>query len=147
MLPKKHRILNSRDFSQIYKNGIKVSSPYGKLMGLASPDDLGNCSYLLLRFGFIVSKKVGNAAMRNKIKRHLRAEAYELIKEYDTSFGLKKGSSEGDLSEIKFSFIAFPREDYDFKVLRRVFRGQFNQIIKRLGCSKLNYEKGILKNN
>ncbi|MDR7294546.1 ribonuclease P protein component [Pseudoglutamicibacter albus] len=33
------------------------------------------------RFGFIVSKKVGNAAVRNQVKRRLRASAWEIIKE------------------------------------------------------------------
>ena len=66
MLPKQHRITKTKDFDRIYKDGKRIRTPFfifnylinGKLAGP--------------RFGFIASKKVGNAVTRNRAKRLLR---------------------------------------------------------------------------
>ncbi len=33
-----------------------------------------------MRFGFVVGKKVGNAVVRNQVRRRMRAAAYRLIR-------------------------------------------------------------------
>jgi ribonuclease P protein component len=62
--PKQNRILNRNDFDRIVENGSKVVS--SRLVVIA----LNNVSSS--RLGLIVSKKVGNAVERNRVKRMVR---------------------------------------------------------------------------
>ena len=62
---KYHTVKSSRDFTRIIKN-----SPYVKNRALViyyAPNQLN-----IYRFGISVSKKIGNAVCRNKIKRQVR---------------------------------------------------------------------------
>ena len=71
MLPQKYRLKSKFDFGKAYRNGKSRANAYlvlyffprGKIAAvLENP-----------RIGFSVSKKLGNAVVRNKIKRRLRA--------------------------------------------------------------------------
>ena len=64
--PKSQRLLRRLDFKETLDNGVKVVNPY--LVVLATPSKGGKS----VRLGIIVSKKVGNAVVRNKVKRRLR---------------------------------------------------------------------------
>ena len=64
MLQKTNRLTKRKEFGYIYRNGKKVSS--GTLNLVYHPTKLA-CA----RFGFVVSKKIGKAYVRNKIKRQL----------------------------------------------------------------------------
>lgn len=66
MLPKKHRLINKKDFEKVFKTG---QGRYAKILGIKfAKNNLENS-----RFGFIVSKKVSTkAVVRNKIKRQVR---------------------------------------------------------------------------
>ena len=64
MLPKAHRIVSGGDFRRIVRSGKRVSTPYAVVHIAAGQADVS-------RFGFIVSKKVGGAVVRNRIKRQL----------------------------------------------------------------------------
>ncbi len=72
--PKEERLTNERDFHTIYEKGRRYHSKlfilfvYYRINGLR-------------RIGFSVGKKVGNAVIRNRIKRLLR-EVYRLNKSY-----------------------------------------------------------------
>jgi ribonuclease P protein component len=64
MLNKKFRLTKRKEFGYIYKNGKKFNTVNLTLVTI--PTKLSNA-----RFGFVLSKKVGHAFQRNKIKRQL----------------------------------------------------------------------------
>jgi ribonuclease P protein component len=63
--PRERRIRKSCQYDVIYKEGKKVQSAYFALYGIQSR---GNFH----RLGITVSRKIGNAVVRNKIKRWVR---------------------------------------------------------------------------
>lgn len=65
MLPKQHRLLRTRDFTRVRRRGRSAGDSLLVLYVLParSPD---------LRVGFSVSKKVGKAVTRNRVKRVMR---------------------------------------------------------------------------
>ena len=67
MLPKINRLKRKKDFEKVFKKGKRFKEDL--LLLKIVKNNLG-----LIRFGFIVSQKVSKkAAVRNKIKRRLRA--------------------------------------------------------------------------
>ena len=66
MLASENRLKKRKDFGYIYKNGESVYSKNFVLMHTVN-------KFKKIRIGFSVSKKVGKAYIRNKIKRQLRA--------------------------------------------------------------------------
>jgi ribonuclease P protein component len=72
------RLSRSEDFARVYRSGRSVANKYLVLYyfersGVASADDSAQTP----RIGFSVSKRLGTAVDRNRIKRVLR-EAYRL---------------------------------------------------------------------
>ena len=60
------RVRSSRDYAKIQKKGRKAHSPNFVVLSLRqSPPSTS-------RFGFAVSRRVGNAVVRNRLKRRLR---------------------------------------------------------------------------
>jgi len=72
LLPQIYRLKNKIDFKKIYQNGKSLANPYIVIYVFKKPV-AGNP-----RIGFSVSKKLGCAVCRNKIKRRMR----EAIKPY-----------------------------------------------------------------
>jgi ribonuclease P protein component len=68
--PKSHRIRSRSDFSAVFDNRIKAAR--GPLIAYARPNDLPHP-----RLGISISRNVGTAPRRNRIKRLLR-EAFRL---------------------------------------------------------------------
>ena len=68
--PKTHRIRSRSDFSAVFDNRVK--SARGPLIAYARPNDLPHP-----RLGISISRNVGTAPRRNRIKRLLR-EAFRL---------------------------------------------------------------------
>ncbi|SHH16326.1 ribonuclease P protein component [Thermosyntropha lipolytica DSM 11003] len=66
MLKRELRINKSGDYKLVYEKGKKFSGRY--IIVYIKENNLGHN-----RFGFVVSKKIGNAVVRNRIKRQLRA--------------------------------------------------------------------------
>lgn len=79
MLQKQNRLTKRKEFGYIYKNGKKYYSKEMQL--LTTTTKLGNA-----RFGFVVSKKVGKAHTRNKIKRQLS----EIVRTHLSEFNAQK---------------------------------------------------------
>lgn len=72
MLPQHLRLRSPRDFETLRRQGQRWQ---GKRLALnAMPNDLPHS-----RVGFVVSGKVGKAAVRNKVKRRLRAAVREWL--------------------------------------------------------------------
>ena len=65
MLPRKHRLTRSRDFQRVRREGRSWAD---RLLVLSrAPNDLK-----VSRFGFSVSRRIGGAVVRNRIRRLLR---------------------------------------------------------------------------
>ena len=65
---KDQRLTKTKDFAAVRREGISWSDPL--LVLIARPNSLD-----VTRFGFSVSSRVGNAVVRNRIKRRLREAA------------------------------------------------------------------------
>jgi ribonuclease P protein component len=65
-LPPQRRVLRSGDFARIERQGVRASGPL--LVLVARPRRDGKPG----RIGFTISKKVGNAVVRNGVRRRLK---------------------------------------------------------------------------
>ena len=65
--PKSHRLLKHADFDRVYKQGRRQFAQHMTVFYLARASDAGG-----LRVGFTVSKVLGGAVQRNRMKRRLR---------------------------------------------------------------------------
>ncbi len=68
---KQHRLSGAKAFNAVHRQGVR--KPRGPIIVIGLPNDLPHC-----RLGLSVSRRVGNAVHRNRIKRRLR-EAFRLI--------------------------------------------------------------------
>ncbi len=67
LLQRRNRLSRSRDFDAVYRHGRSVSTRFLTLYWFERAESLGDP-----RLGFAVPKAVGNAVIRNRIKRQLR---------------------------------------------------------------------------
>jgi ribonuclease P protein component len=78
-MKRRNRLSRSRDFDAVYRRGRSVSSRYLTLYWFPrNGDDLDETAEP--RLGLAVSRKVGGAVARNRVKRRLRA-AFDEVKE------------------------------------------------------------------
>jgi ribonuclease P protein component len=64
---RRNRLSRSRDFDAVYKHGRSVSTRFLTLWSYRREEPVGEP-----RLGFAVPRAVGNAVVRNRIKRQLR---------------------------------------------------------------------------
>jgi ribonuclease P protein component len=64
---RRNRLSRSRDFDAVYRQGRSVSTRFLTLYWFQRDESVGAA-----RLGFAVPKAVGNAVVRNRIKRQLR---------------------------------------------------------------------------
>jgi ribonuclease P protein component len=76
MLNRENRLTKPKEFSSLYNRGKKAVGRY--VVIYSRRQSIGPN-----RFGFTVSKKVGNAVTRNRVKRKLR----EIVRNHDVSSG------------------------------------------------------------
>lgn len=73
MLARAHRIVHGDDYKSVVRRGKRAGTPhlmiYSTVREAAGP----------ARFGFIVSKAVGNAVVRNTVRRRLKSIALEML--------------------------------------------------------------------
>ena len=67
MLARANRVAQAADFKRIVRRGVRIGTPHA-LLYVAVQENVGPT-----RFGFIVSKSVGNAVTRNLMTRRLRS--------------------------------------------------------------------------
>ena len=104
------RLTDSSEFERVYKQGTAYK---GRLFSVhAFPNELGT-----LRLGLSVSKKVGNAVVRNTLRRRMRE-----------IFAIVAGEREGDL-DLVISARPAAREA-TFEELR----GEFDRALRKLGA-------------
>lgn len=98
MLPEQHRIRTSAQFSATTRSGARNGRRnvvvYVRPTGAERP----------ARFGFVVSKAVGNAVRRNKVKRRLRELAQTAVRQapygYDVVVRALPPASHADWAEL-----------------------------------------------
>lgn len=73
MLKKENRLTKNRYFNFIYRKGSKFYAHESYLV-------VTKTKFLFNKYGFAVSSKIGNAVVRNKVKRRLRSIVRELGK-------------------------------------------------------------------
>ncbi len=67
MLPKKFRLCKNADIRTVYRKGRSYAAETVVLHLYRRSAETGN-----MRFGFVTSKKIGSAVVRNRIRRRLR---------------------------------------------------------------------------
>ncbi|MFG0258623.1 MAG: ribonuclease P protein component [Phycisphaerales bacterium JB043] len=68
---RRHRLTRNNEFRRVYDEGVRV--PRGVLVVIGAPNGLEHA-----RLGLSVSRKVGNAVIRSRVKRCLR-ESFRLL--------------------------------------------------------------------
>ena len=98
MLPAPERLRRNTEFQRIYRQGATYSEGMVVLHLLRLPDaDVRQA-------GFSVSKKLGGAVVRNRVKRRLR-DAYRLVlpqlpRGYQLVFTARRGAAEADYEQL-----------------------------------------------
>ena len=95
-MQRRQRLTGAKRFSQIHVEGSSAANRLLVIRYLANGSD---CS----RFGFLVSKRIGNATVRNKVKRRLR-EAVRLnaVKSgWDALFIVRRGAGSAKYQDLK----------------------------------------------
>ena len=96
-MKKEYRIKKTLEFEQIIKNKIFVVSP-GIVLYLKKRREEK------ARVGITVKNKVGNAVVRNKVKRQVRmiiTETYDFDEKFDSIFLIKEKYLENDYNTNK----------------------------------------------
>jgi ribonuclease P protein component len=78
VLAKANRIVHGGDFRRIVRTGRRAGGPLA-VVHRAQPEAA------VARFGFIVSKQVGNAVVRNRVKRRLSEIVREQLPHIDAT--------------------------------------------------------------
>lgn len=95
---KEQRLRSSRDFAAVRRDGRSRAD--GLLVLVSRPNNLD-----VTRFGFIVSKRVGNAVVRNRVRRRLKeaARLSQIEGGWDLVFIARQGASSADYQELSGS--------------------------------------------
>ncbi len=87
MLARKYRLKNKKDFRNLYQRGKSYAYPLFVLYRRVNKEEV-------CRIGFSISKKVGCAVVRNRLKRQfreaVRRQISEFVSGYDYVFIIRK---------------------------------------------------------
>lgn len=96
-MKKENRIKKRKEFNYIFRNGQVINSKYVNLLTTSS-------KLKKFKVGISVSKKVGKAVVRNKVKRRIKEAVNKQINLLQTKtnyiFVAKVGSSEASFNQI-----------------------------------------------
>lgn len=73
MLARANRLVSADDYRTVLRRGRRIAA------GNTVVSILGTGDGVSARFGFIVTRKVGNAVNRNRVRRRMKAIARELV--------------------------------------------------------------------
>lgn len=79
-MKKEYRVKKNKDFQEAFKKGKSFANRQFVVYSLEKPDQEH------FRIGLSVSKKIGNAVMRNQIKRYIRQAFLELENDLHNHF-------------------------------------------------------------
>lgn len=100
---KEYRVKKNKEFQEAFNKGKSLANRQFVVYSLKRP---GQDHF---RIGLSVSKKLGNAVTRNKIKRYIRQAFLELeedlVNEYDYIIIARKPAAEMNFFEIKSSLV------------------------------------------
>jgi len=100
-MQKEMRLTASLDFANVREHGNSWSDSFFVLAACRRNNFLNNedCQS---RFGFVVSKRIGNAVARNKCKRRMResAKLLNVIAGYDIVFIARRNASAASFEEV-----------------------------------------------
>ena len=101
--PHEIRVVKSSDYRKLYKAGRKMPSQRFVLFGLENQTGRH-------RLGLTVSKKIGSAVIRNRVKRLFREifrkSSGEIPNQYDIVVNAKSGCAKASYAELRDEFIA-----------------------------------------
>lgn len=95
-MQRRFRLTENRRFSQIHQEGISAANRL--LVVRALPNGLDQS-----RFGFVVSKRIGNAVTRNLVKRRLRESVRQnrVKGGWDTVLIARRGAGSAEFRHLK----------------------------------------------
>jgi ribonuclease P protein component len=110
---KEQRVKKNSEFQEIFKKGTSVANRQFVLYILKKEEPQP------FRIGLSVSKKIGNAVVRNKVKRYIRQVFLELKEEvkegHDYLIIARKPAAEMDFHEVKKSLTHVLKKGKTFK--------------------------------
>ena len=100
-MQKEMRLTASLDFANVRELGNSWSDNLFVLAACKRVNFLNSKDYQS-RFGFVVSKRIGNAVVRNKCKRRMResAKLLDIITGYDIVFIARRNASAASFEEV-----------------------------------------------
>ena len=95
-MQRRQRLTESRRFAEIHRDGVSAANRLLVLRTL--PNGLDHS-----RFGFVVSKRIGNAVTRNLVKRRLREviRHYKVKDGWDAVFIARRGAASAEFMQLK----------------------------------------------
>lgn len=112
-MKKEQRIKKNEEFSHVFKHGHSVANRQFVLYMLPKE---GQANF---RLGLSVSKRVGNAVTRNRLKRYIRevfqSKKDQLVASVDYVVIARKPAAEMRLSEVEQSLLHVMRKARAFK--------------------------------
>jgi len=104
--PRQQRIVRGSDYRAIYGTGLKLNSERFVLFGRENSLDRH-------RLGITVSRKVGGAVVRNRVKRLFREifrkSSADLPKHFDLVVNAKRACADVSYSDLRAEFICAAR--------------------------------------
>lgn len=118
--PRHYRIVRGAEYRSVYDTGLKLHSERFVLFG--KENTLGHH-----RLGITVSRKIGSAVVRNRVKRLLREIFRKSISAIPNTIDIvvnaKRGSVQGGYDDLRKEFLSMT-ERLCMKLERLRFRGE-----------------------
>ncbi|WP_257351705.1 ribonuclease P protein component [Pseudalkalibacillus decolorationis] len=116
-MTKNHRIKKNKEFQEVFRNGVSFANRQFVVYYMEKSEQT------YFRLGLSVSKKIGNAVTRNRIKRYVREVFHELEDEIKTSYDYviiaRKPTSSMNFHEVKSSLMHVMKRSKLLKASRR----------------------------